>query len=222
MPELRFLAMPARDVTLHDTWYSSGLCGTGSCDMELKDLFVPDEYSFGFINEPPRISRPLYSVPPFGLLTMGVAAVTLGIARRAIDELRALALKKLLMPSRQPLATRAGVQTAVAEAEAQVRAARAMLFESVNSTYAAANRGEISTRNRAELRLACTHAVRASARAVDLMYEAGGGTSVFRSHPLQRCFRDIHTVTQHVMVSAATMETIGSVLLGLETDTTLL
>jgi alkylation response protein AidB-like acyl-CoA dehydrogenase len=222
MPELRFLVVPARDVVLHDTWYASGMCGTGSCDMELKDLFVPDEHTFGFINEAPRISRPLFACPPFGLLSMGVAAVTLGIARRAIDELSALARQKILMPSRQPLASRAAVQSAVAEAEAQVRSARALLFEAVNSTFTAATRGEVSTRNRAELRLAITHAVRASVRAVDLMYEAAGGTAVFRTSPLQRCFRDVHTVTQHAMVAAPTLETIGSVLLGLETDTTLL
>jgi alkylation response protein AidB-like acyl-CoA dehydrogenase len=222
MPELRFLVMPARDVVLHDTWYASGMAGTGSLDMEVKDLFVPADYTFGFINEPPRISRPLFAFPPFGFLAMGVPAVTLGIARRAIDELSALAHKKILMPSRQPLAARSAVQKAVAEAEVLVRSARSLLFESVNNTFAAASRGEVSIRSRADLRLAITHAVRASAHAVDLMYEAGGGTSVFRTSPLQRCFRDVHTVTQHMMVAPATLETIGSVLLGLETDTTLL
>lgn len=222
MPEIRFLVMPARDVVLHDTWYASGLCGTGSLDMEVKDVFVPEDYTFSFLGVPPRLSRPLFAFPPFGLLAMGVPAVALGIARRAIDELSALALKKILMPSRQPLAARSSVQAAVSEAEALVRSSRALLFESVNNTFAAATRGEVSTRARAELRLATTHAVRASARAVDLMYEAAGGTSVFRTSPLQRCFRDVHTITQHMMVAPPTLETIGGVLLGLETDTSLL
>jgi alkylation response protein AidB-like acyl-CoA dehydrogenase len=77
-------------------------------------------------------------------------------------------------------------------------------------------------RTRADLRLALTHAVRTSARVVDLMYEAAGGSAVFRTSPLQRCFRDVHTATQHAMVAPPTLETIGSVLLGQETDTTLL
>jgi alkylation response protein AidB-like acyl-CoA dehydrogenase len=222
VPEMRLMAMPARDVVLHDTWYASGLCGTGSCDMEVKELFVPEDYSFSLITERPRISRPLYRFPTFGLLAVGLPAVSLGIARRAIDELSALAHKKILLPSLKPLATRSATQAAVAEAEALVRSARALLLEAVSSTFAAATQGVVSVRTRSELRLATTHAVRTSARAVDLMYEAAGGTAVFRTSPLQRCFRDVHTVTQHAMVAPPTLETIGSVLLGLETDTTLL
>lgn len=221
-PELRLMTMPARDVVLHDTWHASGLCGTGSGDMEVKELFVPTDYTFSLISERPRLTRPLYAFPTFGLLGVGLPAVTLGIARRAIDELSALAQQKLLMPSRKPLATRAAIQTAVAEAEALLRSARALLFTTVNEAFTAGTQGEVSLRTRAELRLALTYAVRTSARVVDLMYEAAGGTAVFRTSPLQRCFRDVHTATQHAMVAPATLETIGSVLLDVETDTTLL
>jgi alkylation response protein AidB-like acyl-CoA dehydrogenase len=222
MPELRLLTMPARDVVLHDTWHASGLCGTGSGDMEVKELFVPADHSFSLITERPRVSRPLYGFPTFGLLAVGLPAVTLGIARRAIDELSALAHQKVILPSRKPLATRAAVQMAVAEAEAHLRSARALLFETVNNAFTAAAREEVTVRTRAQVRLALTHAVRTSARVVDLMYEAAGGTAVFRTSPLQRCFRDVHTATQHAMVAPPTLETIGSVLLGLETDPPLL
>lgn len=51
------------------------------------------------------------------------------------------------------------------------------------------------------------------------MYEAAGGSAVFRSSPLQRCFGDIHVAIQHARVAPATLETFGSVLLGLDTDT---
>jgi alkylation response protein AidB-like acyl-CoA dehydrogenase len=64
-----------------------------------------------------------------------------------------------------------------------------------------------------------THATRSAARVVDRMYDAAGGSAVFHTSPLQRCFRDIHVATQHAMVAPATMETYGSVLLGVETDT---
>jgi alkylation response protein AidB-like acyl-CoA dehydrogenase len=222
MPELRFFMFPARDAVLHDTWHASGLCGTGSGDMEVKELFVPAEYTFSLLSEPPRVTRPLYAFPALGLLSVGLPAVALGIARRAIDELKALSHQKLLMPSRKPLATRSAVQHAVAEAEALYRSARALLFEAVNHTYAAAASGQVTVQTRAELRLALTHATRASAHAVDLMYEAAGGAAVFRTSPLQRCFRDVHTATQHAMVAPPTLEVIGSVLLGLETEAPLL
>jgi alkylation response protein AidB-like acyl-CoA dehydrogenase len=217
VPQTRLLFFRASDVTLHDTWFASGLCGTGSGDMEVKDLFVPAEHGFSFA-EPPRIARPLYGFP-FGLLGLGIPAVALGIARRSIDELKTLALQKLLMPGRRPLATRPSVQEAVADAEATWRSARAFLMEAAHSIFEASTRGEVSVAHRAELRLAMTHATRSAARVVDRMYDAAGGSSVSRSSPLQRCFRDIHVATQHAMVAPATLETFGSVLLGVETDT---
>ncbi len=72
------------------------------------------------------------------------------------------------------------------------------------------------------MRQATTSTTRACAQAVDLMYELGGGTSVYRRSPLQRIFRDIHVATQHMMVSDATLELTGRLFLGLETDTNLL
>jgi alkylation response protein AidB-like acyl-CoA dehydrogenase len=69
------------------------------------------------------------------------------------------------------------------------------------------------------LRLAATHATTSAAAAVDLMYTAGGGTSIYARSALQRCFRDVHVATQHLMVAGPTYELVGRVLLGLETDT---
>ena len=111
----------------------------------------------------------------------------------------------------------------VAQAEALVRSARAFLLDTVDQVWEAAHtRGAISLEQRALLRLAATHATSASASAVDLMYNAGGGTAVYATHPLQRCFRDVHVVTQHMMVAPATYELTGRVLLGGETDTSML
>jgi alkylation response protein AidB-like acyl-CoA dehydrogenase len=220
MPETRLVLLPIEDVTLHDTWHVTGLCGTGSGDMEVKDLFVPAERSLSLLAERPRIERPLYAFPAFGLLALGIPAVALGIARRAIDELMTLARQKKLPPlGRQVLATRPAVQEAVAEAEATLRAARAFLLETVHTTFEAATRQEVSLHHRAELRLAYTHATRSAARVVDRMYEAAGGTAVYRASPLQRCLRDIHVATQHAMVAPPTLELIGGVLLGVDANT---
>lgn len=218
VPETRIFIFPAERAVLHDTWFASGLCGTGSGDMEVKDLFVPEEYAFSLVTERPRVQSPLYGFP-FGLLGLGIPAVALGIARRAIDELTTLSKQKTLMLERRLLAARPAAQEAVADAEATVRSARAFLLEAIHATYAEATRGPVSVRSRAELRLAMTHATRGAARAVDRMYEAAGGTAVFRSSALQRCFRDVHTATQHAMVSPATLELTGGLLLGQELPT---
>jgi len=72
------------------------------------------------------------------------------------------------------------------------------------------------------LRLAATHATASAVRVVDAMYEAGGGTSIYETSPLQRRFRDVHVMTQHMMVAQPTWELAGRILLGVDVDTSML
>lgn len=217
-PRTHMVLVPASEVRFHDTWYASGLCGTGSTDFEIEDVYVPEERVVGYLPVPPR-AGPLWAFPQFGLLAMGIAAVALGIARAAIDELVALARAKQPAGSRRKLAERATAQADVASAEAAWRAARAFFYQAIEAAWSAAGRGgQLTTEHRLDLRLATTHATRACAGVVDLMYNLGGGTAVYRTSPLQRMFRDIHTATQHMMVAPATLELTGRLLLGLDTD----
>jgi len=222
-PQARMVLFPAGAAEIIDTWTVSGLRGTGSHDIAVRDLVVPATRSASLTHDRPVATGALYAFPLFGLLAIGIAAVALGIARRALDEIVALAGAKTPTAGRRTLAERSTVQAQVAEAEAAVGAARAFLHEVVGVAWAAArDRGTIDVPLRARLRLAATHATAASARAVDVAYTAGGGTSVYADSPLQRAFRDVHVVTQHMMVAPATWEFVGRVLLGLETDTTML
>ncbi|MGH7897361.1 MAG: acyl-CoA dehydrogenase family protein [Candidatus Binatia bacterium] len=222
-PDSRLMFFPRSAATIVDTWNVSGLRGTGSHDLEITDLVVPRTRSVSIITELPRERGPLYRFPVFGLLALGCAAVALGLARAAIDELVRLATEKVPTGSRRRLAERGAIQVQMAEAEALIGSARAFLYESVGTAWdEAAAGGDISLARRARLRLAATHAVVTSARVVDLMYNAGGGTAIYAASPLQRCFRDAHVVTQHIMVAPATLEVIGRLCFGLETDTAML
>ncbi len=215
----RQMFFPASSVEIIDTWDVSGLMGTGSNDIAVRDLEVPRGRSVALTADNPRHPGPLFAFPVFGLLALGIAAVTLGIARGAIEDILELAAEKTPTGSRRKLAERPLVQAQVAEAEATLSSARAFVFEAVDRAWDAAGSGAVlDLRIRARLRLAATHATMASARVVDLMYNAGGGTSIYRTSPLQRRFRDVHTATQHVMVAPPTLEVAGRVLLGLETD----
>jgi indole-3-acetate monooxygenase len=223
LPDARLILFPAGDARIIDTWTVAGLRGTGSHDIAVEDLFVPAARSFSLVTDRPTRTGALYAFPVFGLLALGIAAVTLGIGRAAIDELVRLAGVKTPSGSRRRLAERAVVQAAVAEAEAVLGAARALVFEAVASASAAAEAaGTIDVCLRARLRLAATHAAIAAARAVDLMYNAAGGTAVYATSPLQRHFRDVHAATQHVMIAPATLELVGRVFLGLDADTAML
>lgn len=217
-PEMRSVLFAAREVRIHDTWDTSGLRGTGSHDFEVEDLFVPEARTFSLFGAP-RIDAPLYRQPFFGTLAAGVAAVTLGIARGAIDALVALATVKKPGGAGRTIAHRELVQRDVARADGMVRAARARLLESVAEAAAeVAGTGSASLVTRAQVRIAACHAARESAAAVDLAYDAGGGSSIYAASPLQRALRDVHTATQHVMVGEASRVMAGRVLLGVEGD----
>lgn len=221
-PRSRMMIAPADEIEFFDTWHASGLCGTGSTDFAMNDLFVPERRAAGLGVDGP-LQRPLYAFPQFGLLAMGIAAVAMGLARAAIDELVRVAGGKTPQGSSRPLALRPAAQSDVSQAEALLRSARAFYYESVECAWEmACERLAIDDEQRRDVRLATTHATRASAAAVDLMYHLGGGSSVYRESPLQRIFRDVHVATQHMMVSPATLELTGRLFLGLETDTTLL
>jgi len=218
-PRSRMMIAPASEVEFFDTWYVSGLCGTGSTDFAMNDLFVPDARAVGIGVDGP-LPRPLYAFPQFGLLAMGIAAVALGLARAAIDALVEIAGGKTPQGSARPLAARPAAQSDMSRAEALLRSARAFYYEAIERAWDSASaRGRIEVEHRRDVRLATTHATRTCAKVVDLMYDLGGGTSVYHRSPLQRIFRDVHVATQHMMVSPATMELTGRLLLGLETDT---
>lgn len=217
-PRAHMVLVPAKEVRLLDTWHVSGLCGTGSTDFEIVDVHVPEARVVGYhgAQAPPTA---LSAFPQFGLLGLGIAAVTLGVARAAIDALVDVAGGKKPAGSRRTLAERASTQIDVAEGEALLRSARAFFYETVEAAWdAACETGELTLEHRKDLRLSNTHAARSCARVVDLMYNLGGGTSVYRTSPLQRMFRDVHVATQHMMVATGTLELVGRLLLGLETD----
>jgi len=222
-PELRMTIFPASEVQIIDTWNVSGLRGTGSHDIAVEDVFVPHERSVWFSSDVPRRGGALYAFPVFGLLALGIAAVALGIARGAIQDFLAIAGSKVATGGRRPIAERSATQAQVARATALLGASRAYVHETVREVWAAASAGAaVTLEQRARLRLAATEAVRDAAHTVDLMYEAGGATAIYAESPLQRRFRDVHVVTQHILVAAPTYELAGRILLGLPADTEML
>jgi indole-3-acetate monooxygenase len=201
-----------------DTWNTGGLRGTGSHDYLVRDLFVPAECTLTF-DASPRVSGLLYHLPCQALLDNAMAAIPLGIARTAIDTLIQLAETKRFGRSDQPLAERLTIQAEVGRAEALYQSGRAFLYDSVAESWAAVQAGrEIGVRQLAMLRLARTHAVQAAVQAIDLMYTAAGSSSVYSHNLLERCFRDAHTVTQHLSMNPANYQVSGRVFLGLAPD----
>jgi alkylation response protein AidB-like acyl-CoA dehydrogenase len=200
-----------------DNWHSLGLCGTGSGDFEVHDAFVPAARAVDLFAAPQQ-DGPLYRFPVFGLLALGIAAVSAGIARSAIQALVDLAATQRPQDSRRTLAERPRVQAEVAQAEAALRSARAFVLEAVHAAWAVAERGgAMPLECRRDLRLAATHLVHSAAAVTARMYGAGGGSALMLASPLQRCLRDVNVATQHMMVADSSWELAGRLLLGLPT-----
>jgi len=208
------------DVELLDTWYVAGLRGTGSTDYQVDGAFVPEGRWVHLGVTPPTVDGPLYRFSFFGLLALGVSAVALGLARRAVDELVALATVKRPQGSTRPLSERGATQADVATSEAELRAARALIDDVLGQAWEVCERGDApGDEHRRAIRLAATHATQTAATAVDRMYTVGGGASIFEDSALQRVFRDVHVATQHAITAPRTLELVGRMKLGLETDT---
>jgi alkylation response protein AidB-like acyl-CoA dehydrogenase len=215
-----FVFFDREQVELLDTWYAMGLRGTGSTDYRVDEAFVPEGRWAEVVDTEPVAHGALYRFPFFAALALGVCSVALGLARRALDELGALALDKRYAMSSRSLAERPAVQAEVASAEARYRSARALVRETVASAWDAAGRGELlNDEHRRLLRLAATNATLQSAAAVDALYHLAGGTSVFEASRLQRLFRDVNVLTQHAIVAPRTFELVGRLALGQPTDT---
>ena len=214
--------VPKESVEFLDTWHSTGLQGTGSTDFRITDCQVPSAHVVGLeVKKSP--DTPLFQFPNFTLLALGIAAVSMGIARAAIDNFIELAQSKKRAGSSTSIAERSHTQMQIAEAEATLRSARAFYYESLSTAWEhtlAGNAIEIDQRR--NLRLATTHAVMSSAKVVDCVYNLAGGVSVYQSSDLQRHFRDVHVATQHIMVAPSTLETTGRLFLGVPTNTSTL
>jgi alkylation response protein AidB-like acyl-CoA dehydrogenase len=218
-PETLMAVFPASVATLHDTWHVMGLKGTGSGDIEVKDIFVPEGRCVRLAEGNPRETGPLYKFPAFGFLSLGVCAAALGNARGSLDNFHALASAKKNQGSAKTLAERQTIQSAYAQAEASWRAARALLFAEIDRVWEIAQAAdEIPIEARADLRLACTFVTRTGADICRALYELGGGAALFETSPLQRQFRDAQAMTQHIITAPATWELTGRILFGLPTD----
>jgi alkylation response protein AidB-like acyl-CoA dehydrogenase len=220
LPETRFGFLPAKECEIIDTWRTNGLRGSGSHDWTVKDRFIPEQRTFNLAAPTLYRKGPLYTLP--NLLLYKACAVGLGIARGAIDDFIALAQNKPVT-FKSPSASKAMLrdetyaQCTVAQAEAMVSSARGFVFEAFGDVWDALLTGALPSLNqRARARLAMVHASTACTQAVELLYKANGGSSVYSGNAFDRRLRDIQTTNQHTTMSLKTWEVTGRVLLGLE------
>ena len=212
----------SEDVEWTDIWNTVGLRGTASDQFALSDFFVRADHSITRqFDRECRESGPLYRMGNSTCYQIGFAGVACGIARAALDCFLDLAKNKVIRGGKTPIRDNAVVQSGLAQAEVGLHAARGFVLQSMAEIWKRVQAGaDLSIEDRITIRGASTHAIHSAREAVDYAYNAAGATAIFHSHPLERRFRDIHTVTQQVQGRASHFETVGAWMMGVDTDLT--
>lgn len=209
--------IPRADYDVLLTWNAPGLRGSGSHDVVVRDLFVPEAHVTRTRGGRLHHDTPLFRLPLMSRLAYNKVGVATGIARAAIDHLVVLASERTPRLSGALMRERPRVQAAVAEAEALLGGARGFVDHAVGDLWATVVAGdEPSGRQKALVRLACSDAARRCAEAVTGLYAVAGTAMSDADHPLARCFRDVHVVGQHLSVTPHAIDDAGRVLLGLD------
>ena len=217
-PVLRAGLFPIKHAKILNTWFTAGMRGTGSNDCVFENVFVPDEFIFDWLNAKSSWQRgPLANIPLQLQFVGGLVSVVLGTARHALDTLNEIARVKVPAATRNPLRERPIAQTQFAQAEGLLRAARAYFYDCNDEIWRKGEAGEsFSVEDRAHARLAVVTAAKLAVQAVDLVADVAGMNSAQTSCPIERCWRDVHTATQHVLMNTARFEVVGRVLFGLD------
>lgn len=216
MPDIRLVNIPRSACTVLDTWHSSGLRGSDSTDFAVDGVFVPERYSFPLFAAQSQVSNPLFRAGPMALFFTLLSAVFPGIARAAIDAFIEIARVKTPTLSTTGLASRPTVHAQLAKAHTLVASSAAYLHDVVKRIDGVLNSGEpIPDALEAERRLACVHVGACCTKAIDLVVALAGTNTIYSGGRLERCFRDAHTVSQHLAVSPVWWEKTGQYYLGL-------
>jgi alkylation response protein AidB-like acyl-CoA dehydrogenase len=213
----RSMLFPRAAVMMVADWNPLGLRGTGSDRYSVTDLFVPEEHTLCRDHAPERREPgTLYRFTTTNLYAAGFGAVALGIASAMLDAFTTLARDKTPQASTRTLRDSPHIQVQTALATAKLRAARALLLDTLERIWdAVAARGALTLDERMDIRLAATFGTHQAREVGDFAYHEAGATAIFPSQPFERRFRDLHTVTQQVQARSSHFETVGAHLLGL-------
>ncbi|MHC2148878.1 flavin-dependent monooxygenase [Pseudomonas alkylphenolica] len=210
----RIAVMPQSQVRIDQTWDTVGLLGTGSHDLVIDDVVVPEQWTFvrgGAAN----LDEPFFRYPSLSFATQVLSVVGLGVARAALDELAAMASGRISVTGAPALADRPLAQVDIAKAEAALRSARAFFYESIEQAWSHVLAGNpVPAEATNLLRLSSTHATRVAADVARTAQMLSGMTGVYNESPLARCVNDAQVVTQHAFMGDVTYQNAGAIFFG--------
>lgn len=218
--DLRFLTMRPEDVTIDDTWYVDGMQGTGSNDIVIEDLFVPEARTTSMADMISGVGygsklypEPLYQTPMIPILALAASMPAVGQARAAVNRFRDAISERILFGSGDKQADKPAAQIRLARAELEAHQAELLLRNVVREVMSL--RSKATIQDRARWAASYALAVDQSKRVLQSIAEASGAHAHFQSHPLQRAVRDVNTMACHVVFDLdSTLERLGKAMLG--------
>ncbi|HHW63221.1 MAG TPA: flavin-dependent monooxygenase [Rhodocyclaceae bacterium] len=210
----RMAVMPREKVQIAPNWDVMGLLGTGSHDIVVKDVVVPEEWTF-VRGGAPSLDSPLYRYPTLSFAAQVLTVVGLGIARAAIDEVLGMAVGRASVTGAPNLGERVYVQLEMAKIEAELRAARSWFYGAIDDVWQVLLAGGLPSDEQVSmLRLSTTHASRVAADVTRRAQMVSGGSGVYESSPLAAQVRDAQMITQHAFMGDITYQNAGAMMFG--------
>jgi alkylation response protein AidB-like acyl-CoA dehydrogenase len=210
----RMAVLASNKARILPNWDVVGLIGTGSHDVAVDNIVVPEHWTF-VRGGGSSLDGALYEYPSLSFAAEVLAAVALGIARAALDEVIAIANGHSSVRASAKSGDRPYTQIELAKAEADLRSARSWFYEAIDDVWRTLLGGDAPTREQISLlRLSSTHGTQIAADAARRVQMLTGMTGVCESSPLAAQVRDAQMITQHAFLGETTYQNAGAIFFG--------
>ena len=212
------ILVPQSECEIIDNWHVVGLAGTGSKDIKMESVFIPDHRTIPIPERGPLFDKAaIFRIPQWSVNPFSLVAVTIGIAQGAIDGFIA-SMKERSSRFGSKVAEFQSIQLRLAESSAEVDAAKKIMLSDLKETMAFLEDNdqmpiEMMARNKRDM----AYCPILATRAVDRIFYAAGAGGLFLSEDIQRSFRDVHAGNKQIALNwDINGTTYGKVALGLD------
>ena len=203
---MRLFLVPTAELSQRDTWFCAGLRASGSNTVRADNVLVPKHRSLSFSTmrdaNPPGAQvnpNPMYRTPFLAVHTYALLGPALGLARGAYADFTQWTRKRVLTYTQLAIAQHVPVQMTIADIAAQIDIAELLARRCL--AKAREDYSGMTLETRALLRRDFTYAMRVLRNAMDMLIKISGSAGLLDSNPIQRCWRDVHAISSHVVMN---------------------
>jgi alkylation response protein AidB-like acyl-CoA dehydrogenase len=206
---IHHVMVPRADVVLDDTWHTLGMRGTGSKDIVVTDVFIPEHRVVPtqptFLGLSPHAKAPTYRLSVYSGLPAMLSGSVLGMAEAGLKAFIAATATRT-SPYGVVKAANPSMQKRVAESTAEVAAARRLLTDMCNRFDTLMTIDQpMSAADRIQMRWDAAYVVELSRRAIERLFASSGAHGLYEGNPVYRAFRDINTACHHAVIDFDTV-----------------